>query len=97
MWEGVARVVSVAVERGDGNVLESESGVICTTLGKILKSTELYIIKWLKYGILSQFLKRPHAPSCFSVWTRRGAVLGRRLVLRQSSLGFLQVLLEFCK
>ena len=34
--------------RGDGNVLEVDSGVICTTLGKILKSTELYIIKWLK-------------------------------------------------
>ena len=34
--------------RGDGNVLELDSGVICTTLGKILKSTELYIIKWLK-------------------------------------------------
>ena len=35
--------------RGDVNVLESESGVICTTLVKSLKSTELYIIKCLKY------------------------------------------------
>ena len=67
-WTASGHEVSL---RGDGNVLESESGVICTTLGKILKSTELYIIKWSIYRILSQFNKRPHAPSYSSVWTRR--------------------------
>ena len=56
--------------RADHNVLELDGGWYLLNIVKILKTTKLYIIKWLKCWNLSQFKKSTGTKDLFSLGWR---------------------------